>query len=163
LPLESIEAIELPFSVQRRVAISAIVYDHSRAFRLRVLSVHLDTRAPLTRGFIFGAAAARNRQAKSFVDALKRYSDEGLSMVVGGDLNTFWGPFESSIDTISAVAPRLNCGSRTHATGFTLDHMFGQFSPAIRQVSCGRAADRFESDHYPLVLAAVPAAHSQKR
>jgi endonuclease/exonuclease/phosphatase family metal-dependent hydrolase len=153
LPIEGLQAIELPFSVQRRVAISAIVRDDYRAVSFRVAAVHLDTRAPLSRGFIFGAPTARNRQARQIVDILGGFSNDGASVIVGGDLNSYWGPLESSIDTIARVASRLNCGSKaTHASGFALDHIFARFGAAISPVSCGRADNRFDSDHYPLVL-----------
>jgi endonuclease/exonuclease/phosphatase family metal-dependent hydrolase len=154
LPLDGLEAIELPFSVQRRVALTAIVQDPHR-LRFRVATLHLDTRAPLIRGSVFGAAAARNKQARWAAEAIHRLAGDGMSLIVGGDLNSYWGPMESSIDTLTGVAPRLSCGAGTHATGLTLDHIFARFTSAIRAVSCNRANDRFESDHYPLVLSVV--------
>jgi endonuclease/exonuclease/phosphatase family metal-dependent hydrolase len=153
MPLAELQAIELPFSVQRRVAIAAIVDDPYRALRFRVASLHLDTRAPLVRGVVLGASAARNRQAKWIVDAVNRFPADDVSLIIGGDLNSYWGPLESSIDTLAVVAPRMDCGTNTHTTGFTLDHMFARFTSGMSVASCRRAIDRFDSDHYPLVLA----------
>jgi len=153
LRLEALQAIELPFSVQRRVAVSAIVDDPHRDLRFRVATVHLDTRAPMTRGSIFGAASARNAQARSVADSVRGFSEDGMSLILGGDLNSYWGPWESSLDTLATIAPHMSCGTKTHATGFTLDHMFARFVSPMSSTSCRRANDRFESDHYPLVLA----------
>jgi endonuclease/exonuclease/phosphatase family metal-dependent hydrolase len=153
LPLEAMEAIELPFSVQRRVAITATVRDARQDLRFKVATVHLDTRAPLSRGFIFGAASARNRQTNAMIDAVQRVTDKKLSLIVGGDFNSYWGPFESSIDTFSKIVPRVDCGAgSTHKTGLTLDHVFARLSPEITPVSCSRPNSRYQSDHYPLVL-----------
>jgi endonuclease/exonuclease/phosphatase family metal-dependent hydrolase len=153
LPIEGLQAIELPFSVQRRVALAATVHDEHRGLRLHVATVHLDTRAPWSRGSIFGAAAARNRQARWMVDTLSRFSDDRTALVVGGDLNSYWGSLESAVDSFARVARRLSCGTQaTHATGFTLDHLFARFTPEIGSASCTRAPDRFNSDHYPIVL-----------
>lgn len=153
LPLESLAAIELPFSVQRRVAVSAIVQDRDRALRFRVMAAHLDTRAPLHRGFIFGASAERNRQAKWLADAVNGPADEGLSLIVGADMNTYWGAFESSVDTIARIAPRVDCGKDgTHSTGFKLDHLFARLYLPWTSMSCARPKNRFGSDHHPLVL-----------
>jgi len=152
LPLDSPEAIELPFSVQRRVALAAEVHDDSRALRVRVLSVHFDTRAPLGGGFIFGASAARNRQAKWLAHVLKQQAVE-IPLIVGGDLNSYWGPFESSIGTLSTVADPVDCGKAgTHTSGFTLDHIFARLPSSMAGLTCSRGVARFDSDHYPLVM-----------
>jgi endonuclease/exonuclease/phosphatase family metal-dependent hydrolase len=153
LSLDRPEAIELPISVQRRVAASAFVHDPERSLRFRVVAVHLDTRAPLSQGSFFGAAGARNHQAKGLTDAVS-VEKSGQALIVAGDLNTYWGGWESSIDTLAQLAPRVDCGSRaTHVTGFTLDHLFARFSDPETSISCRRAERRFGSDHYPLVLA----------
>jgi endonuclease/exonuclease/phosphatase family metal-dependent hydrolase len=154
LPLNELRAIELPFSVQRRVAVSATVHGAGGPFRFRVAAVHLDTRAPFGRGFVFGAPSARNRQALWLARQFNT-APEDLSLVVGGDLNSYMGPFESSIGTLSRVAARTDCGSAaTHASGMMLDHIFARFTPPFAAMpSCRRLDERFESDHYPLVLA----------
>jgi endonuclease/exonuclease/phosphatase family metal-dependent hydrolase len=153
LPIEGLQAIELPFSVQRRVALAATVHDEHRGRRFHVATVHLDTRAPWSRGSIFGAAAARNRQARWMIDTLNQLSDDRTALIIGGDLNSYWGPLESAVDSFARVAPRLNCGTQaTHATGFTLDHLFARFTSEIDSAACTRAPGRFNSDHYPIVL-----------
>ena len=153
LPLEQFQAIELPFSVQRRVAVSAVVNDEPRGHRFQVLSVHLDTRAPMSSGFIFRASAARNRQAKWIAESLTSQSPADLPLIVGGDLNTYLGFFESSDNTLAKIAPRLDCGKdATHKTGFRLDHMFARFPASMSGATCRRTETRFDSDHYPLVL-----------
>jgi endonuclease/exonuclease/phosphatase family metal-dependent hydrolase len=153
LPLEKLEVFELPFAVQRRVAVGAIVHDPRRVLRLRVATVHLDTRAPLSRGSLLGAAAVRNQQARAMGETIGQASQDGLSLVVGGDLNSFWGRLESSIGTLSGIAPHVYCGNKaTHALGFTLDHVFARIAPGIDADSCRRLDSRFDSDHYPLVL-----------
>jgi endonuclease/exonuclease/phosphatase family metal-dependent hydrolase len=158
LSLEGLEAIELPFSVQRRVAVAASVHDRESAHRFRIMTVHLDTRAPLSQGFIFGAPAARSRQAKWVAEAVAGPSAEGLSLIVGGDLNNLWGALESSADTFAKVVPRVDCGGNaTHKFGFTLDHMFARFTSTLVPVSCRRPDNRFGSDHYPLILSLRPA------
>ena len=153
LPLVDLQAIELPFAVQRRVAVSAIVHDKNRDLRFRVATVHFDTRAPWTRGFVFGAWAARNRQAKWLLEALNVDRDDDLALIIGGDLNSYLGPLEFSIRTLSRAAPHVECGgTSTHITGLTLDHFFVRVPATMSTEPCRRLENRFESDHYPLVL-----------
>src|SRR6185503_2814273 len=104
LPLQGAEAVELPFAAQRRVALVATVTDAQKQPRLRVAVTHLDTRASLLRGWIFGGPAARNKQAKELVSALKKFEADPLPLIVGGDLNTYLGA-KAVIDTMSGLAP----------------------------------------------------------
>src|SRR5262245_36575489 len=46
LPLEGVTAVELPFVVQRRVALIATVTDLQKQAKLRVAVTHFDTRSP---------------------------------------------------------------------------------------------------------------------
>jgi endonuclease/exonuclease/phosphatase family metal-dependent hydrolase len=151
LPLEGVEAVELPFAVQRRVALIATVTDSQKQPKLRVAVTHLDTRAPLTRGWIFGGPAARNNQAKGFVSALRKFEADGLPLIVGGDLNTYMGS-KAVIETLSEIAPHADCGNQaTHTSGMTLDHIFASI-PENWLDQCTRGDNTFGSDHYPLVL-----------
>jgi endonuclease/exonuclease/phosphatase family metal-dependent hydrolase len=151
LPLQSVEAVELPFVVQRRVALIATVADANQQPKLRVAVTHFDTRAPLLRGWIFGGPSARNTQAKGLASALGKFRDDRLPLVVGGDLNTYMGS-RGVLDTMSQIAPRTNCGSQaTHASGMTLDHIFAEV-PAAWSQECRRGDTTFGSDHYPLIL-----------
>jgi endonuclease/exonuclease/phosphatase family metal-dependent hydrolase len=152
LPLDAVQAIELPFVVQRRVALIATVTDSQKKPRLRVAVAHLDTRAPLSRGWILGGPAGRKRQAESFVATLKKFDDD-LPLVVGGDLNTHLGAGEAAVDTVSTIASRADCGGKpTHTSGFVLDHMFTRVPHAWKSPGCSRMDDTFGSDHFPLVL-----------
>src|SRR5262249_40594986 len=74
LPLEDLQSVELPFAVQRRVALIATVTDNLKQPKLRVAVTHFDTRAPFLHGWIFGGPAARNNQAKAFASALEQFA-----------------------------------------------------------------------------------------
>jgi endonuclease/exonuclease/phosphatase family metal-dependent hydrolase len=151
LPIEAVEAVELPFAVQRRVALIATIADAQKQPRLRVAVTHFDTRASLFRGWIFGGPAARTNQAKGFVSALRKFEADGLPLIVGGDLNTYLGS-KKVIDTMSAIAPQADCGNEpTHTWGARLDHIFARI-PETWPDRCVRGNSTFGSDHYPLVL-----------
>ena len=151
LPLGSVEAVELPFAVQRRVALVATVSDAQKRPRLRVAVTHFDTRASLLRGWIFGGPSARNRQAKEFVSVLKKFEADPLPLIVGGDLNTYLGS-KAVIETMSGIAPHTDCGNEpTHTWGAKLDHLFARV-PENWPGRCVRGDSTFGSDHYPLVL-----------
>jgi endonuclease/exonuclease/phosphatase family metal-dependent hydrolase len=163
LPLQSVESVELPFAVQRRVALIATVADGHGQPQLRVAVTHFDTRAPLLRGWIFGGPSARNTQAKGLISALGKFQDDGLPLVVGGDLNTYMGS-KGVIDTMSQVAPHTDCGSQpTFALGMTLDHFFADV-PEAWSHECRRGETTFGSDHYPLILSLdIPASPAYQR
>jgi Metal-dependent hydrolase len=150
LPLENVTAVELPFVVQRRVALIATVTDMQKQARLRVAVTHFDTRAPMLDGWIFGGPSARTRQAKELVSTLKGIGGDSLPLIVGGDLNAYMGS-KSVIETMSDIAPHTDCGSQpTHALG-TLDHIFANL-PTAWSSRCVRGDSMLGSDHYPLVL-----------
>src|SRR5262245_31977922 len=114
LPLQSADLIELPFAVQRRVALVATVADAQNPPRLRVAVTHFDTRAPLTQGWIFGGTRARKKQASALRASLHQFESDGLPLVIGGDLNTYLGS-QSVMQTMSTIAPHMDCGSKpTH-------------------------------------------------
>jgi endonuclease/exonuclease/phosphatase family metal-dependent hydrolase len=151
LPIGGVEAVELPFALQRRVALIATIVDAQKQPRLRVAVTHFDTRASLLHGWIFGGPAARNNQAKGFVAALRKFEADGLPLIVGGDLNTYLGS-KTVIDTMSSLVPRTDCGNEpTHTWGARLDHMFAKI-PSDWPGRCVRGNSTFGSDHYPLVL-----------
>jgi endonuclease/exonuclease/phosphatase family metal-dependent hydrolase len=141
----------LPLAAQRRVALVATVTDAEMHPRLRVAVTHFDTRASLAQGWIFGGPRARNNQARALLASLYRFESDGLPLILGGDLNTYLGS-KQVIDTLSTIAPHIDCGSRpTHTLGLTLDHVFADV-PAAWPHDCRREDDAFGSDHYPLVL-----------
>ncbi len=150
LPLRDVKAFELPFGVQRRVALTAAITDVQGQPRLRVAVTHFDTRAPLMKGWIFGGPATRNDQAKGFVSALKEVGIDNLPLVIGGDLNTYMG--SQALETVSEIAPHANCGSvATHILGMKLDHLFARI-PGSWASECVRGQSTHGSDHYPLML-----------
>lgn len=152
LPLSDVQAIELPFVVQRRVALTALVSDPVRNRTLRVVVAHLDTTAALHKGWFLAGPLERNRQAQGLTAALAALDHRG-PIVVGADLNTNLGPFESADDTISRMAPRRDCNtSRTHNSGLVLDHIFAQVPGGWVEPRCSRMKSTYGSDHYPLVL-----------
>jgi endonuclease/exonuclease/phosphatase family metal-dependent hydrolase len=151
LPIADVEAVELPFAVQRRVALIATVMDTQNQPKLRVAVTHFDTRARLLQGWVLGGPAARNKQAQGFVSALKKFGTDDLPLVVGGDLNTYMGS-KPVIDTMSEIAPHTDCGNlATHSWGGVLDHFFASI-PETWPARCARGESQFGSDHYPLVL-----------
>jgi endonuclease/exonuclease/phosphatase family metal-dependent hydrolase len=151
LPLKDLQSVELPFAVQRRVALIATVTDYLKQPKLRVAVTHFDTRAPLLYGWILGGPRARNNQAKGFVSALEKFAADRMPIVVGGDLNTYLGS-KAVIDIMSEVATHTNCGNQaTHTWGLALDHIFTNI-PGTWQGQCARGSSAFGSDHYPLVL-----------
>jgi endonuclease/exonuclease/phosphatase family metal-dependent hydrolase len=151
LPLGGLEALELPFAVQRRVALIATITDAEKKPKLRVAVTHFDTRAPLLRGWIFGGPAARNNQAKEFVSVLRKFQSDSLPLVVGGDLNTYIGS-KGVIDTMSGIGSHTDCGNEpTHTWGAKLDHIFANI-PTDWPGHCVREGTTFGSDHYPLVF-----------
>jgi endonuclease/exonuclease/phosphatase family metal-dependent hydrolase len=154
LPLSEGQAIELPFVVQRRVALTALVDDARRNRSFRVVVAHLDTTGPLYKGWFFAGPSERNRQAHGLMSALNGLADEHSPIVIGSDLNTNLGPLESADDTISRIAPRQDCNtSRTHQSGLILDHIFARVPGDWGVVpACSRMNSTYGSDHYPLVL-----------
>ncbi|HYR87804.1 MAG TPA: endonuclease/exonuclease/phosphatase family protein [Terriglobia bacterium] len=158
LPLKALEAVELPFVVQRRVALIATVTDAQNKPKLRVAVAHMDTRAPLLKGWVFAGPSARNRQARSMVAALKKLDDDGLPLVFGADLNSHLGAGEAAVGTVSKIAARRDSGKEpTHKSGLVLDHMFARFPETWHAAECVRLNQTFGSDHYPLVLPIRPA------
>jgi len=104
LPLEAPRVMELPVERQRRVGVAATIRlrgGGSAPISLRLVSVHLENRAPWSR-FWRIPGAARTAQARALVQALTP-SPVGAGggdspalplptpLVLGGDLNSWWG------------------------------------------------------------------------
>jgi len=135
------------------VALIATVTDSQNTPRLRVAVAHLDTRAPIAKGWIFGGPVARKRQARGIVDALKKHSDDELPFILGADLNTPFGIMEPAVETVATLVPRRSCGKKsTHTSGLVLDHVFARLPDTWSAAECTRIDNTFGSDHYPLVL-----------
>jgi endonuclease/exonuclease/phosphatase family metal-dependent hydrolase len=146
-PIDEVTIVELPFEKYRRIALGA------RVDGIQLINVHFDTSVGILRG---GPGAARRRQARAVIDAVS-----GLPppLIVGGDLNTWWGDDEPAVEELRrafpdavAIAARETWRGPLH-TGNKLDYVFAKgVEPPLRVV---RLDERFGSDHWPL-LAIVP-------
>jgi hypothetical protein len=143
LPLSDAIAIELPWVHQRRVAVMATVSSRlgSAPWRARMVSVHLDNRP------------SRSRQAASLAAFLRPYAADAVPLVVGGDLNTWFGAREKTVSVLDAVIPRVKeCGDRpTFQYGLHLDHVLTTLPRGDRR-GCDVLEESFGSDHRPTVL-----------
>ena len=148
-PLEDVRALELPFGRQRHVAVSARVAV-SGFPALRVISVHLDPSGHRTTE---AAALA------TFVRTLP--SNEAV--VIGGDLNTWFGRREDALRTLNAVTPEEECGRvKTNTWPWRMQGPFGWWRgrldylfstlPAGVMRSCQTIPLQFGSDHRPVVM-----------
>ncbi|MFQ5599217.1 MAG: endonuclease/exonuclease/phosphatase family protein [Candidatus Krumholzibacteriia bacterium] len=154
LPLSDPTAIELPYELQRRVAVAASVRGRTSRgglWQLRVCSAHLDGRSRWSRVFAsFGAG--RLRQARALVQSLPE-----MPAVLGGDFNT-WS-FSCMETAISYIRKNFSGSSRMHTeptmpTPFSpdrrLDYLFFKL-PEGCSAHYRRLGDRLGSDHYPLL------------
>ena len=94
-PLADLTAIELPFERQRRVAVSSTIQIRGavgEAWPLRLASVHLENTASARRLRVL-APEPRRRQAAGLLAVLP----PTLPLLVGGDLNTWFGYLESDL------------------------------------------------------------------
>jgi endonuclease/exonuclease/phosphatase family metal-dependent hydrolase len=151
VPLSDLTAIELPFERQRRVAIAATVAGtraDGQAWKLRVVSAHLDNVAGLRRLWVFGSEAARTRQAR----ALAAYLADSAPTVLAGDFNTWFGFSDRAYrETAQAFRAPLPSDRRATFRGLLrLDHVFFRLPDGWR-ATCERGSSRFGSDHYPLI------------
>lgn len=143
LPLSDPIGIELPWVHQRRVAVMATVTGRldGRPWRARLVSVHLDTRP------------RRDAQAASLATLLTPDASGAEPLIVGGDLNTWFGPRERTVRLIDrAVARVRECGDRpTFHLGRHMDDLFTTLPAAVRH-GCSIADEFYGSDHRPTVL-----------
>jgi endonuclease/exonuclease/phosphatase family metal-dependent hydrolase len=151
LPLDQLSAIELPFERQRRVAVAATVAGVTSSgapWRVRVVSAHLDNMVGARRLWVAGGELGRTRQARGLVSAL---ADE-KSLVLGGDLNTWFGFRDSAYLTAARAFPQTQVSDRraTFHGLLRLDHLFFRLDEGWR-AAFHRAEDRYDSDHYPLI------------
>ena len=150
-PLTDLAAIELPFERQRRVAIAATVAGVSasgEAWKLRVVSAHLDNVAGPRRLWVFGSELARTRQARALVTYL---ADPGAT-VLAGDFNTWFGFSDRAYLETARAFPRTVTSDRraTFRGLLRLDHVFFRLPTGWRAHS-QRGSSRFGSDHFPLI------------
>ena len=153
LPLAELSAMELPFEVQRRVAVAATLSgatSRGTPWTLRVASGHLDTRSRFSR-VLDSFGAGRGRQASALNAWL-----EGDAVLLGADLNTWsLGFLEDALEILRARFPDTPpvsepTYSAAGVLGRQLDHLLFRLPPEY-QVHVQRVSDRYGSDHHPLV------------
>lgn len=147
-PLSELEAIELPFERQRRVAVAATIRvagADGRAQDLRLASVHLDVAASFRRLWFF---RARTRQVRGLLSVLPASGP----VLVGGDFNTWFGFSDASYRAMAAALPDIAGADRRPTFGpMRLDHVFSRL-PDGWSVEARRLDDRLGSDHYPILI-----------
>jgi len=152
LPLDELGAIELPFERQRRVAIAASVAGVTSTgspWRVRVVSAHLDNMVGARRLWVAGGEFGRTRQARGLVSAL---ADE-KALVLGGDLNTWFGFRDSAYRAAARAFPQTPAVTDRRGTFhglLRLDHLFFRLDHGW-SAAFHRADDTYGSDHYPLI------------
>jgi endonuclease/exonuclease/phosphatase family metal-dependent hydrolase len=153
LPLSELSAVELPFEVQRRVAVAGSLEGTTRdgrAWSLRVASGHLDTRSRWSR-FLDSFGAGRTRQASALGTWLA-----GDAVVLGADLNTWSAGFlEGALEVLYGRFPDSPFTDEATFSaggllGRRLDHLLVRLPPGL-DTSVRRVPDRYGSDHHPLL------------
>jgi endonuclease/exonuclease/phosphatase family metal-dependent hydrolase len=150
LPLSDLQAIELPFERQRRVAIAATIHGRTSSgnpWHIRVVSAHLDNMGSAKRAWI-GSEYGRARQARGLADLLR--GDQPT--ILGGDFNTWFGFSDQAYLETAREFPETRVGDRrpTFRGLLRLDHVFYRL-PSDWRLDIQRGESRFGSDHYPLV------------
>jgi endonuclease/exonuclease/phosphatase family metal-dependent hydrolase len=147
--LEDLRAIELPFEKQRRVAVAATINGTTTAggaWRLRVVSAHLDNSIP--RRLHVASEHGRARQARG----LAAWLQDEVPTMLGGDFNTWFGFSDQAYLEAALAFPQTAARDRrpTFRGLLRLDHLFYRL-PRDWRAEFRRADSRFESDHSPLV------------
>jgi len=165
MPLSDPLAIELPHEVQRRVAVTATVAPPAGG-SIRAVSLHLDTFPGIARALTTGGAS-RERQTLGLLQAVGLGGPvtdldlEGVTIVAGGDLNT-WSEGQESIEHLLDAFPDSPApDGKPTRSGFPTDHIFvrtGADSPLLALAdSYERIDERYGSDHHPRVLSLTDA------
>jgi endonuclease/exonuclease/phosphatase family metal-dependent hydrolase len=159
LPLGSASAIELPFILQRRVAVAATATIGGHT--LRLMSAHLDPRGPV--GYKWLGAAGRALQMAHLLDGL-----EDPTVVLGADLNLGRGRAERTWRLLAeagfapGVPPILPGWRHTYHSlpRLVIDYILVRDrvgvvrSARVRRVDedpSDRGPTVFGSDHHPLL------------
>ena len=159
LRLGAVQEIELPFALQRRVAVGAATT--IAGLEARLLSAHLDPRGPV--GYKWLGAAARGHQMDHLLAGL-----EDPTVVLGADLNLGRGRAERAWRLLvehgfeHGIPPVLPSWRHTYHSlpRLVIDYLLVRnLAGAIRSVLVRRVdedpADRgstvFGSDHHPLL------------
>jgi endonuclease/exonuclease/phosphatase family metal-dependent hydrolase len=140
------------------VALSGVVHGATpggRAWRLRVVSVHLENRSGVRR-FWARAGASRTRQAEALLDALSvspiETSAALLPALVGGDFNVWLGPREDALRLLRDAFGTFPAEDTrpTMQNSWRLDYLFPRLPEAVHTTH-RRLDALFGSDHYPVV------------
>lgn len=161
--LEDARACLLPYVRQRRVAVSARIAGHDD---VTFVSAHLDTHGQPKRRVPRRFRGGRIVQAAALASALDEFAPADSALVLGADLNTFFGMSDPAIRTLIAAgmhpARRVGTWRHTFHTPFRLllDHVLYR-APAGRISSVDvvrldespgdRSRGVFGSDHHPLL------------
>ena len=147
-PIVDVQALELPFGKQRRVAVSALIAARGATQPIRVVSTHFDTNGD------------RAAQAAALSDRLMAFADAPL--FVGGDLNSRGGLDDNAVLALATRVPMASCGTgRTNRWPLRLDvlvpigrldFMFAGTSAEDLVRGCETLPDAYDSDHLPLLM-----------
>ena len=146
LPLNDPVAVELPGERQRRVAIFATLAAAAEARQpVSVGVVHLDALGASNRLWLFGTPSMRERQAQSLESLLP-----AQTLIVGADLNTWHGMAEPAPRKIAQALGTQLSPRRKDLSARVLDYIFFRL-PGHLTADYSAAAQKYGSDHYPLV------------
>jgi len=150
VPLTDLQAIELPFERQRRVAIAATVAGHTSTgtpWRVRVVSAHLDNLGSARRAWI-GSEYGRARQARGLASLFR----DQQPTILAGDFNTWFGFSDQAYLETAREFPETRVADRrpTFRGLLRLDHVFYRL-PSEWRLDIRRGDSRFGSDHFPLM------------
>lgn len=147
--LADVSAIELPLERQRRVALAATVMvkaGDAPATPLRLVTTHF-TNMVMHRLWVL-SESGRRRQARALAQTLPADGP----MILGGDLNTWFGYRDAAYRELAARLPSPAAVDDRRATfgPMRLDHLMFRLPDGWR-AELRRADSKYGSDHYPLV------------
>lgn len=157
LRLEELQAVELPFEAQRRVAQTAMLRGRTTSgsrWCLRIVNAHLDNRAGRWGKLGYVNPWGRERQLSGLLEVL----DPNIPTVLAGDLNTMLfqrsSPalrrLEARFPRSTIEGPRLITSGRW-PLGVHLDHMAFDLPTGWHGELPMRIDDDWGSDHYPIM------------
>ena len=157
LPLADPAVLELPVERQRRAAVAATVQVGiaGGSAPLRLVSVHLENRAPWSR-FWRIPGAAREAQARDLLERLARGDTLPTPLALGGDLNSWWGQqAEGAVRRLRCALPHpaILEPRPTHHWELGLDRQSDYLLfrlPEGWSARVRRLDDERNSDHWPL-------------